>query len=487
MYQPAISVLLGCVCAGVASPPVPSQAEPFDDFVNRWNAWTETIPENQRAGDAMVSVIESIRAEAYQFDELWNQRGYNPGDVLSEAFPWNEFWKHAPEIFEKYRPELDQLHELAQRPYLAGKIAPDPLSIQDEHLPDALIQEYSLKYVSPLRSAAGYLRGHAAYLAFTGHQEEAYQRLLSVAQLSKHAMETPSSLSWASAAGVSIGFQTSIIEMLSYDPDLFRDEHLAGFQAMIIEQIGTKFADTVSFDQWVTEETWRKVYLTSQVSAQDQPLHDHFYKSYDFLQRNFDHYPKSFVTDPREGITIKPLEDQLKLHQLLVDALEHDLMQDPATQQSLRFSQLIEDRLSGDDTHRFFPIISSIINWRMVLGVQNFYDYIARNNLVILGIYRHRLQTGDWPKTLDDIDPALLPYSTTDFYSGKPLGYRYPRKTPSLWIHGIDRHYEGGLFNIKNSEIDMMTWFSIEEWNAMSVEEQIEHCGDFKVWDHPSP
>ena len=485
VFQVAILLIAGCVSISFASPPMPEADEPFDQFVVRWNAWVDSVPEDQRAGDALIKAIDEINAEAFTFGELWDKRAFNEGDVLTEAFPWNEFWEDAPEIFDLFEAQLDEIHRIARRPNLAVKITSNP-----EYLPDGLIQEYQVSYFSALRRASGFLKGHASNLAFNGQVDEAYSRLLTVAALADHGSESPTSLGWLVEIAIERRFRSTIIEMIEFDPDLFTDEHLAGFQSVIIEQLGSGFADTLAFEQWFTQETWRALFHGQDPKMTNQDIGEYFYAqtgSPDCLIGNA-LFVFNDASNPPSNMSIESLENQIKLYQDLNDALLHDLRQDPASQQSLRSSRLVNDYLAGEDAERYIPVVLEIFLWDSLLGLQHMLDYEARNTLVVLGIYRHRLRTGNWPNSLSDIDPALLPYSTTDLYSGKPLNYKLGRKGPVLWAHGADRDYEGGsMFNKGTDEYLIKKWFTLDEWDTLSDEDQAKHNGDWKFWQHPTP
>jgi len=489
VFQVAILLIAGCVSISFASPPMPEADEPFDQFVVRWNAWVDSVPEDQRAGDALIKAIDEINAEAFTFGELWDKRAFNEGDVLTEAFPWNEYWKDASGVFETFESQLNQVYEIASRPHYAAKIIEntDPKDLYT--LPEGQIFEYS-SHSSSLRTAAGFMAGHAGYLAFNGHPDLAYSRLLAVDALAKHTSEMPVVLHWLSDLGVEMRFRSTIIEMIEFDPDLFTDEHLAGFQSVIIEQLGSGFADTLAFEQWLTQETWRALFHGQDPKMTNQDIGEYFYAqtgSPDCLIGNA-LFVFNDASNPPSNMSIESLENQIKLYQDLNDALLHDLRQDPASQQSLRSSRLVNDYLAGEDAERYIPVVLEIFLWDSLLGLQHMLDYEARNTLVVLGIYRHRLRTGNWPNSLSDIDPALLPYSTTDLYSGKPLNYKLGRKGPVLWAHGADRDYEGGsMFNKGTDEYLIKKWFTLDEWDTLSDEDQAKHNGDWKFWQHPTP
>jgi len=470
---------------------MPEADERFDQFVDRWNAWVDSVPEDQRAGDALIKAIDEIEAEAFTYGELWDKWAYNEGDVLAEAFPWNELWPDATRVFDSYESQLNQVYEIASRPHFAAKIAGVADHEDPDATPEGLVFEYS-SHCGPLRDAAGYMTGHASYLAFNGHPDQAYARLLAVAALAKHTSEMPVALHWLSGLGIERRFQSTITEMLEYDPDLFGDQHLAGFQSVIIDQLGSGFADTLAFEQWVTQETWRALFHGQDQQLTNQEIGEHFYAQAgapDCLLENV-MFAFNDVPNPPSNMSIESFENQIKLYQALSDALLHDLRQDPASQQSLRFSQLVGDHLAAEDAERYIPVVLKIFNWEMLLALQNMQDYEARNTLVILGIYRHHLQTGNWPASLDEIDPKLLPYSTTDFYSGKPLMYSIRGRKPQLWALGADRDYDGGI-SIKRDKNTWgfveNKWFTLDEWDAMSKEDQAKYNGDWKIWEPLTP
>ena len=69
--------------------------------------------------------------------------------------------------------------------------------------------------------------------------------------------------------------------------------------------------------------------------------------------------------------------------------------------------------------------------------------------------------------------------------SGHPLRYARLPNQSRLWALGVDRNDDGGrpIPRSKNEwRVHPTTWFSLDEWDAMSDEEQSKYDGDIMIF-----
>ena len=97
----------------------------------------------------------------------------------------------------------------------------------------------------------------------------------------------------------------------------------------------------------------------------------------------------------------------------------------------------------------------------------------------------HRARHGDWPASLSEIDPEVLPIPAIDYYSGEPLRYALLNGTPRLWALGADR--DDDMFRMAIDDPDShytgMTWFALDEWEQLSDDQRSKIDGDVRILD----
>lgn len=64
--------------------------------------------------------------------------------------------------------------------------------------------------------------------------------------------------------------------------------------------------------------------------------------------------------------------------------------------------------------------------------------------LTAIALELHRRRTGEWPASLAELTPRLLPAVPLDRYDGQPLKYKLVEGRPLLYSVGVDRNDDGG-------------------------------------------
>ena len=102
--------------------------------------------------------------------------------------------------------------------------------------------------------------------------------------------------------------------------------------------------------------------------------------------------------------------------------------------------------------------------------------------LVALALELHRRRTGDWPMSLEELTPQLLPAVPPDRYDGKPLKYRIVDGQPVLYSVGVDRDDDGGRVP-EHGNVHAQRWqppSAIEELKAAGSPHLPD--GDWVLW-----
>lgn len=82
--------------------------------------------------------------------------------------------------------------------------------------------------------------------------------------------------------------------------------------------------------------------------------------------------------------------------------------------------------------------------------------------LAVIAMHVHHRRTGQWPQSLGELVPHLLPSVPVDRYDGRPLRYEIRDGSPVLYSIGANRHDDGGIaqqkFATKQMEGDLILW-----------------------------
>jgi hypothetical protein len=65
--------------------------------------------------------------------------------------------------------------------------------------------------------------------------------------------------------------------------------------------------------------------------------------------------------------------------------------------------------------------------------------------LVAIALELHHRRHGQWPASLHELTPSLLPSVPLDRYSGQAIGYRVINGRPVVYSIGVDRDDDGGV------------------------------------------
>ncbi|MCA9276536.1 MAG: hypothetical protein KDA29_10965 [Phycisphaerales bacterium] len=477
------------LCAGVVfSQPTWDEGESFEAFRDEWNGWAEALPEDESVFERLTGLLERMRDERY--DYVNPETGAHAMDVLSLSRPWNEYWEFREEVHGAYATEFDELTRIAQRPFIAAPIPTledDPELDEDlPYLPSFWFEQHDLNTNSPIRTAVRYLISDAVYHAFEGRQDMAIERFEAASNMCRFTLELPTELGYLTEIAVRAALREAIVLSVQYDADLFNDEQLARLQNLLILDLATNFDNVWRFEQRVTRADWQLQFESLDYARTNRELRDFYleqaavYKSFGSF---YDYLGRFSSPDPDAGIPLAKLRDQISVQSRLVEAMLSDLAASPVTQREPALSRAMRTYLSGRDVNRYLPVFVEVALWRLQLGLYHSYNYDNANQVAMLSIYRHRACHGEWPLSLNAIDPGVLPIPAIDYYSGEPLRYTLINGEPRLWALGADRDDDGGRPVMREADQPQSAkkWYALAEWNALSDEQRAEHDGDIRI------
>jgi len=478
-HRLAILIVLSGAAAPSIAQPTPDPGKDFGEFRTEWNTWVDSVPSSERISDAIQVTLEAFSHE--RFLEISKRTKHFPSGTLHDARPWNEYWQDAIILHEEFADELETFHELAQRPHLGAAIeSPETLAPIDQ------FSNRATDHISPLRHAAVYLISSAMFQATIGNTDAAVDRFQSASNLANHALELTDAITWLSQLAMRDFIAESILELVSYDPDLFSDTQLAKLQSIVLEQLNDDPARVFRAEHAIT--VWQ---LRAQFASDDpQSIAREYREQAQSIHQSFTspHTINQSPSDLDDRTPLAPIGDQIRIHAELTNAICADLDSDPASTGALRLSNAIASNLAPDTIAAYIPVYTLTYIWRVQIGLAFKSHYNTINTTAALAIYRHRARHGSFPESLQALDPESLPIPPIDLYSGEPLRYTLVNGKPRLWALGADRDDDGGArptshdtSHLLSPKID--TWLSLDEWEELTEDERQLLNADIRILD----
>ncbi|PCI08705.1 hypothetical protein COB72_07750 [bacterium] len=471
------------------SAPRPEADEPIERFVVRWNAWVDSVPEDQRVGDAVERAKDRMNEKLGQIPDFY--KGYDAFEVMGLAKPGGYFWEEAGRIYESIAPELDLMRELVQREAVAIHIDLDP----DEEDVFSLFNSYSWS----VNDAASVLRYRVRYLVLAGRVQESVGDILAIFDTERLIRESPNLLSWLVAGGSRDTALNMLRKALEIDPDAYTDEQLAEFQDRLADWVDEDLTPVIKAEEYFAILRLRDLYSESidgKLSEEATQMIIEEFATAAMFRQIFD-LPFVFGMEKgtkRSKIEFAPLDQQIAMLKEYNTALIADLDAYPPTVSTSYLDQLEDDVRINIDAVSFIPALM-LTGLNEILPSVNILKSIeARATIIVLAIHRHRLATGDWPKSLEDISAEHLRIDPIDMHTGDPFGYTVMNDRPRLWSGGPDGDDDDGTSvkpTMKKSsiepydeyEVDLVrSWFTLDQWDALSEEDQAKYDGDWILY-----
>ncbi len=469
-----------------AAVPLPETDEPMEQFVARWNAWVDSIPEDQRVGDDLpeaedrmwigLSVLEGKIASTY-----W------PEYVIAYARPDNQYWDDLQLVLDNIRPGVDTLREGIDRPWMVFRI-----ESSDENM------VFGLKASSAARAAAEWILKMARIHGLQGHGDQSAADFVLVMNSVELVEQYPQLINWLGGLAIRSIIYDKIYDVLEWNPDTFTDDQLAEFQSKILPWVNHDFTRILHAEKYFDTYFLREIFKDSSNGVlsgemSQQLWNDWFTMNLFYTIMKEPLFPE--VTDYETWRTwFAPLDEQLAVLQRGFEAVEADLNAQPWSQYDLYFDEFILEIKRKRDWAQYLPALSCALS-RSWMNEQNHRASTeARAAIIVLAIHRHRLQTGDWPKTLAEIDPKIMRIVPTDPLSGESFGYAIVGGGPELWAAGPDRDNDGGLLissapteSEEYSSNRERQWFTLNQWDEMSDQERDSYDGDWIIFPPALP
>lgn len=457
------------------SAPRPEAGEPIERFVTRWNAWVDSVREDQRVGNAIEQANERLIEKLHQIPDT--PEGYDAWWALDLAKP-GFLWEEAGEVYKAISPELDMIRDLAHRDAIAI-----PLDLDSE---DDVLYALTL-YASAMRGAMMGLAGRVRHLVLAGRAQESIEDVIAIFEMQRLVEESPMMVGYLTAMACKNFAWSTVLKTLSVDSDAYTDEQLSVFQGYILDWVEPDVSQMLKTEEYFGIFNLQEVCTPSgEFSAEMTQAVIELYRDDAGLYQAFDDTTRVDVSNLSSSTArFAPLEDQVAMLQRMTTLLIEDIESYPPTQRALGINQLVFQLIVDGDSVAYLPALQITKTNGLTVSIVRKSTIEARAAVVLLAIHRHRIAAGRWPETLEEIALEHMHIDPIDLHTGKPFGYKIVDRAPFLWSGGPDRDDDNGYiygpFNHPDGTLAKLTtsWFTLDQWDAMGENEQEKYNGDW--------
>lgn len=459
--------------------PMPDQGERWSEYAQRWDAWSASIGQSDRAWAEVLSVQRELSAsrENGTLDLSWRQS--------DEARAKNaRFLSENPDLFRR-------LHSAATRPALgvtsAGNHDPDHV----EHLRQ-LGQEPPDRFDGPLEGStlnltvphADMLRDQTKYVllvmdhAFENHDRGTVVGCFEALEgLVRFYQEPPIAMHFLIAAAT----QDLVMERIGL-LDGFDDAELVQI-ASSVKNIGHGFdlARAVRFESFMSRDMLEWYYEGSGEAGRLTREGKQRFRAVllDLAQLGGDEMSRKTAEKIVEDAGSR--QDQVALHAIITEALLRDAEAPMHQLERLAYDAVMKQYESGAAAgFRYTPTTQLIPGWARIFQSRCRTQTQTNAALLAIASRRHKLRHGEFPASIDRIDPDLMNFEPIDEYSGELLLYRLAHGQPLIYSTGPDR-----IDDQAAKPAGSTNWIPIDELGKLDEAERDAISGDIIYFGTP--
>ena len=486
-----------------ATRPVPMRGERVAEYLDRWDAWLETIPEDQ---DAMGLIDDVCRV----IDEQAGNQYYLMSGPSEDEYDQAD-WGWTVEFIEDYQQALWKARSLARRSVvgvdlrhssmLYGRLGDEGYAVEPTATPkffeDILPDHWSqMRKISMLLIADLYIANEA------GQIDRVLWDLRALVGMAELCQTTGATIDFLVAGAIDNlilgrllrdeldldGFSSAQLEELGllltqiegrYDPRLF----------LKIERISV-----IDFVEWIYEDSvdgrisplGLARYIDSRSPLSFADLQD---MPYSLL--NFGSEPSAWdvVGDLLAAMVLsrhlKTKEEQIRFANQSFD----DLLS--IWDQPIRMLETWPmDRLDEDSSEGFLlileygPVLEFTESFGNVLGTKLNHDLDLHAASLLVALHAHKLRHGAFPDRVENIEADLVRASFVDAMSGDTLRYRLVDGQPMIYSVGTDRDDDGGSEMIGESR-SWLRFYPLDELAEINKNNPASIDGDWILYPRP--
>ncbi len=418
------------------------------NWVAEYNAEHQAIADEDRAWPHYRQVILHLRNQASL-----------PNDF--EAKPGDKAWPELVAFVEKHQDSIDKVRLASKMPRLGfyygdpqdhqkinriGAITPLP----EEENPEAIM--VPLAHLTHMRWLVNLLIAdtHRALLAEDGAVATA--NLLATIRLSDHCQDT---LPCLTADLIRVGIIDEAVQLLceslAKHHDLFSNEQLVQL-AHHLSSLGERIEVRISSERLLFKDIVQRVFtddgdgggiLTDEGVEYIGALSG----LPSWLHIEQDNPLASMETvGPLASLTLADRRETVEMYEALFNDLESRFQQPLWNYKGFDFESELKRRAHTTiDPHRYYYLITLLIPAADFAHAIPEYSTQRRDaSLAAIALTLHKRNRGDWPTSLDELTPELLPAVPPDRFDGNALRFRLDEGHPVLYSVGPDRKDDGG-------------------------------------------
>jgi hypothetical protein len=132
---------------------------------------------------------------------------------------------------------------------------------------------------------------------------------------------------------------------------------------------------------------------------------------------------------------------------------------------------------------RYFPLLLLIPALDGAFVAAETRQQLQDAALTAIALELHRRRTDEWPSSLAELTPTLLPTLPIDRFTGEPLRYRLVEGDPLLYSCGTDGDDDGGRVPVEGNDSAHL-WRENAKLDATTISTQwaATHDGDWILW-----
>jgi hypothetical protein len=461
---------------------------PSRDYIAELNAAPLAMHSEERAWPLYRAALMAYEKPAAELDpEVWNS------DTVPVA--GNAGWSDLLEFVEQNREPLRLTRAGAARRrlgYVFGD-AHDSVWLQRIIGRDSVIPEGGhgplwhllLPHIQELAKLRLLLAADARRALVTGDRAAWLADVRAVLALAEQLRDPPSflvielhSLATFEAA------LAAISETLATRPELLTDDDLRELQTMITSYAGGgQLRLRLTGERMLLDDLWQHIY-TDDGDGDGHLTANGLWTLIELAPmtpgelrgnvRDYDERLLIGMLGPAMTVAVAGRQEMADLSHRLLNELERE-RQGPMWTWT---ASAVDDQLRswhGSHTERFryLPLLLMLPGVQGVATAGELGTQRRDAVLVAIALVQFRRRTGDWPKTLEELTPALLPAVPADRFTGQPLPYRLVDGRPLLYSYGVDRTDQHGQ---PGANSDPPQWLPADAPNLL------HYGGDWPLW-----
>jgi hypothetical protein len=446
------------------------RATPKVDYIAEWNANLAKVPQDQRAWPMYRDAIVAMRLEAY----VTPDHPYMVDRLMGR--PGDPEWPEIARWLSDHAPSLEILRQAAQKPSFGfalgvGKAGEDPAllpvewrNLQDRTPPsDSPLLDLRAGHLVSLLAAA---RAVKADVMLARRQGDGPRALRDIATLNRMAEQVrDQDLLWSidffivqfrdDALDAAFDIVSAKDGPLPSDSELAQLAHLfaglntasdivslTGARRLLDDRAQRMYTDNGAGDGRLTAAGTRMAagwfgerFLSHRLRHSSFYFPDPQAAIRRFLTAAGPAIPlitisrKEFTDDAGRMMDLAESNFSRPMRNANWDAWWREIHAWKATRgDEMKYAPLLEHLPAAESTH---ARVERLLGRRDAL-------------LVVIALELFRREHGQYPQTLDEMAPALMPSVPADRVTGEPLRYRLVKGVPTVYSVGLDRDDDGG-------------------------------------------